>query len=180
MFQKLKYKFDSQNLNLLDSHMKFGEEVDGKFRGIEYFNIGLTNTKQYWSVIPKEYHNKFALLLMKINRSIPAHTDSGIKCTINFYMNTENCITTFYSLNDENEKYQIKNQTDGYIFDETNLTEVGSFKAANGEVWILDVTIPHSVYPETETPMERTAVTLATNDYTYDEVCEMLRETGWL
>ena len=49
--------------------------------------------------------------------------------------------------------------------------------AEDGDVWILDVSQPHSVYP-TGKRTERLGLSLATNTYNYDEVCNMLKETG--
>lgn len=181
MFQKLKYEFIHSPINKIQSHIKFGVVSDQKFRGIEYFDLGLSNTKNYWNLLPEKYRSDFALLLMQINSSVPAHTDSGIKCTINFYKETQNCITAFYKETESVKKFQIENQTDGYIYDEQGLIEIGSFLAKPNEVWLLDVTIPHSVKPNrNHLAINRTAVTLATSKYAYDDVCGMIKETGWL
>ena len=58
---------------------------------------------------------------MTIDCGIPPHTDSDIKVTINFYIRTDNCRTVYYKLLSDNpKKYQIENQTNGFIFDKND------------------------------------------------------------
>jgi hypothetical protein len=115
---------------------------------------------------------------MTINARIPPHTDTEIVTTINFYIETDNCRTQFYRPTTvEPRRYQIENQTDGYIFEETDLEPTGSFIAQPGEVWVLDVKSIHSVEPLGKIRL-RKAVTLGTHLHEYEAVVEMLKETG--
>jgi len=174
MFHKLKYKFDPKPFNTLESRIRFGEQVDGQFKGIEYFNIDHSDTNSLFQVVPNQYRQNFCLTLMKINTIIPPHTDTGILVTINFYLETSNCITQFYKFKGEPKKYQIENQKEGFIFDENDLEKSGSFIAEQNDAWVLDVSQPHSVSGGNN----RIAFSLATNTYNYDDVCNMLYETG--
>jgi hypothetical protein len=117
---------------------------------------------------------------MKINHEIPPHTDSNIKCTINFYIKTEPCITEFYDIiSDAPKTLQIANQTDGHIYDISDLMLIGAFAAQQGEVWLLDTTIPHSVVPVNELS-DRVALCIATRFHDFNAVRDMLKETGAL
>lgn len=174
-FKKLRSSYFPSHYDILSSRIKFGETVDNEFRGIEYFNISF-DTKNLLKIIPPQYRENFCITLMKINTEVPPHTDTGILVTINYYYKTSNSITTFYKFKNEPRKYQIENQTDGYLFHEEDLEETGHFQADPYEAWILDVSQPHSV----KGGGDRVAISLATNTYNYEQVCNMLVETGTL
>ena len=176
-FVKLLHQYNPCHFDITGSRIKYGETIDGQFRGIEYFNIEHHDKKSLLRLVPSKYREEFCLTLMKINTIIPPHTDSGILTTINFYIETDNCITQFYKFNGEPKKHQIENQDTGYIFDEDDLIKTKSFVAKKYDVYILDVSQPHSVKPIGEIK-ERLGLSLATNTYNYDDVCNMLYETG--
>ena len=174
-FKRLKTSFFPSRYDILKSRIKFGENINDEFKGIEYFDISF-DTKNLLKIIPPQYQENFCVTLMKINSEVPPHTDTGIKVTINYYYDTGNCVTTFYKFKKEPKKYQIENQTNGYLFDEQALEQTGFFKARPYEAWILDVSQPHSV----KGGGNRVAISLATNTYNYEQVCNMLIETGTL
>jgi hypothetical protein len=175
-FQKLKRSYFPNHYDILNSRIKFGKIIGDEFKGIEYFDISIADTKDLYKIIPAQYREDFCATLMKINTEVPPHTDTGIKVTINLYYNTNDCVTTFYKFKDVARKYQIDNQTNGYIYLEDDLQQTGSFRAKNYESWILDVSQPHSV----KGGGDRVALSLATNTYNYEQVCNMLIETGTL
>jgi len=170
MFAKLKVNLGKLEYSQLDKQIDYGNVIS-------YFNVALPKLDEVMGVIPEKYRSAFSMSVMKINAGVPAHTDSGIKTTINFYVKTPPCKTQFYRTPVEPTTYQILNQTNGVLFDEKDLEATGSFVAEEGDVWVLDVTKPHSVQP-LEDLEERVAVTLATNTYYFDEVCSMLNDTG--
>lgn len=145
-------------------------------KGIDYKKIWSPDSKEIYSVIPERYWEDFHLTIMTINTAIPPHTDTEIITTINFYIKTDNCRTIFFEpIVEDPRKFQIKNQTDGYIFNEEDLKEVSSFTAKDNEIWVLDVKKIHSVVGE---PTLRKAITLGTRVHNYESVYEMLKETG--
>lgn len=177
-FMKLKNEFVLSDFKSIHDVISYGEKYVDSFKGIQYTKIRIPNMYDVYKVIPNQYRKFFGLNLMRINSKVPAHTDSIIKTCINFYIATENCITNFHEPIVEYPKtYQIKNQTDGYMFDENDLKKVDSFIAKPNEAWILNVKKPHSVVPLGGIN-ERKAITLATNVFTFEEVCDMLRKTG--
>jgi len=128
-------------------------------------------------MIPKKYHKDFSITIMKVNAEIPPHTDSGIKSTINFYIQTGNCLTQFYKLaTDKPKTKQVKNQSDGVIYNEDDLMRTTSFMAEPGDAWLLDVTVPHSVKPGGNFK-ERLAIAMSST-LCYDEVKQILTTAG--
>lgn len=178
MFRKLKYNYTVGEYNIKDTQMSFGETIDDKFFGIKYCYADVKNNILD-SILPKEYHKFFFMTIMQINREIPPHTDSGIKSTINFYIKTDDCLTQFYKFNTDKPKTkQVENQSDGYIFDLDDLIPTESFIAKPNEGWVLDVTKPHSVIPQSEFK-ERLAVAFS-SELEYDVVCDILKDEGYL
>jgi hypothetical protein len=158
--------------------MKYGETVNGEFKGIEYLLID-TVAEELWSVIPKKERVNFFMTMMRVNTAIPPHTDSGIQSTINFYIRTDNCLTQFYKLKTNSPKTrQVNNQTDGHIFDINELDVVDAFVAEPNSAWLLDVTQPHAVIPQDKFT-ERAAIVLSSK-LAYEQVADLLRITGKL
>ena len=149
-------------------------------KGIDYKKIWSPESDELYKLIPKKYWEDFYLTVMTINRNIPAHTDSDIFTTINFYLETDECETVFYEpIVDNLEKIQIQNQTNGFIYKEEQLKPVGSFVANPMDIWVLNVKKIHGVNTTKES-VKRRAVTLHTKIHEYAVVCDMLKETGYL
>lgn len=145
-------------------------------RGIAYHHVDFDNFDMF-DIVPIEYKDYFTVTLMRVNCAIPPHTDSGIKSTINIYIDTEDCVTQFYKFKTlEPGTQQVDNQTDGFIFDEHDLEKTNSFVAKTAQAWLLDVSQPHAVIPPAKFN-ERTAVAISST-LAYNVVQDILRETG--
>jgi len=178
MFYKLKNNVVIDNYEPLEETISYGQEVDGHFKGISYHFVKVNQADKLFSLIPKRYHGNFYTQLMQINTDIPPHTDSGISFTINHYIETQNCLTQFYNINSNNPMVtKLTMQTTGRIYRGEDLTPTDSFVAQSGETWILDVSKPHSVKPLSKFD-KRLAITLSSMKYNFNDVCNMLRETG--
>jgi hypothetical protein len=178
MFIKLKNRFNFENYETQDNRVSYGRTLGDTFYGIAYDYLKTKSNHGLFEVIPEQHRDKFALLLMKINSNIAPHTDSKILATINFYVKAEEATTTFYSIVSSNpETRQIKNQTNGRIFQLSDLVPFDSFVAEDNEAYLLDVTNPHSVMYK-KTPQNRIAFVLQTPHFSYEEVCSMLEKTG--
>jgi len=169
MFRKLANTFSNLDYKQGKKQVSYGDVIS-------YFDAELTAGGVFYT-LPLRYRPDFHLAVMDINNAVPPHTDSEIKCTINFYVETEPCITKFYRSEGEPIPRQIENQTTGYIYEKSNLVCTGEFVAKAGEAYLLDVTKIHSVDPLYDLK-KRTAITLCTDKYDYDQVSEMLYETG--
>ena len=179
MFAKLKNEFVIEQYKVHDLNISFGIGEGDAFKGIRYNTVTSPIALKLYEVIPTEFRHMFGISLMTINTTIPPHTDSGIKCTINFYIKTQDCVTQFYKFKDNNPgRIQIANQTDGYIFKPEDVTATESFVAQPNEAWILDVSKPHGVTPMHDLASERIAISLATRTFSYEQVYDMLVGTG--
>ena len=174
MFTKLSKTFEKPLYAVTDPLKTFKHE--GK--GIDYKKIWSPEAEKIYGILPKRYWQDFHLTVMTIDCIIPPHTDTEIVTSINFYLQTEGCTTTFYKSKIENpDTVQVENQTDGHIYFEDDLIEVGSFVAKDFEIWLLDVSQIHGVKGEFNL---RKAITLGTFVHKYKDVIQMLNETDSL
>jgi hypothetical protein len=141
---------------------------------ISYSDVGETNAELF-DVVPEKYKNSFSLSLMEILSEVPPHTDSNVKTVINFYMNSGRYKTVFFD--GDSDWYQVANQTNGKVFDRNGLVENGSFIAHDGDAFCMDVSKIHAVDSLDGNPETRIAVCLSTEDYNFEQVCDMLYET---
>jgi len=144
---------------------------------IGYFDIK-DLTVDLLKVIPNSYKTAFSVSEMKIIDSVPPHTDSDVKAVVNFYIQPNNYKTVFFG--GDSPTYQVPNQTNGQVFYREQLVELDSFVAEKGEAFCLDVTTPHALDSLSEVPKERIALCLSTHDYDFDQVCNMLCDTGYI
>lgn len=144
---------------------------------IGYFDVKNLNV-DLLKVIPEDYRDSFSVSEMKIVDSVPPHTDSDVKAVVNFYIQPNEYRTVFFGGN--SPTYQVPNQTNGRVFYRENLVELDSFVAKDGEAFCLDVTTPHALDSLTEVPKERIALCLSTTDYDFEQVCNMLYDTGYI
>lgn len=146
---------------------------------ISYSGVS-TPLNNVFSLVPYRYRKDFVLLIMKIHGNVSPHTDSKILSTINIYLKPDNCKTTFYEvITDEPKTWQVANQTNGKVFDISNLKNIGEFIAEKDDAWLLDVSIPHSV-TSSQSTINRIAICLQSTLHGTERVKEMLKETGYL
>ena len=160
-FVKLKNNIKLAEYSITDSIIKFGMEVNGVFKGIQYSYVETPIKTSMLNLIPEEYQQYFDVSIMQVNTAISPHTDNNTMATINFYINTDNCITQFYSLKTNTPRTeQVKNQTTGHLFSAQDLNVEDKFEATPGELWILDVSKPHTVQPLRNGPVNRDVLCL--------------------
>jgi hypothetical protein len=172
MFAKLNSTFEKP-LYTTTQDLKSFKGDDGK--GIQYKMIWSPDAENLYSVLPRRYWKDFHITEMKIDCAVPPHTDTEIVTSINFYIQTEGCKTTFYKTKvDEPKTFKMEQQTNGRIFYPEDLEEVDSFVAKDYEIWVLDVSQIHGVSGDFNL---RKAITLGTFIHKYEDVIEMLKET---
>lgn len=180
-FIKLKKNLDLASYSINETNISYGMEINGIFKGIKYSNVDTILKESLINLIPEEHRHFFDISVMQVNTYIPPHTDSNIMATVNFYINTSNCVTQFYSFKTDTPKTeQVKNQTTGYLFSIDDLNIEDKFIAAPGEIWLLDVTKPHSVHPIQDEPVDRVALCLQSRNFNFEETVLMLQSTGAL
>ena len=168
-FVKLKNKHNFSDYTSAEERVSYA-------RRISYTKAESIHNSEAYDYIPEEFRKLFGLNVMRITDQVPPHTDSRILTCINFYIKTQDAVTTFYEPVDEVSRFQIPNQTDGYVFKQDNLSKVAQFCAQPGDAFVLNVAKIHSVYSNT-TLNERIALTLGT-PVAFDKVCKMLAQTG--
>lgn len=191
MFVKLKGEFDDLLYTNVPGLESFAG-IDGK--GVFHNKIWTPDSEKIYSVIPKRYWNEFYLTVMTINSVLLPHRDNDLISTINFYLKTDNCRTVFYKEKQgatfwqpENiitrPKSKLENEEEvAYVkavYDLEDVEEVSEFTAKNGEAWLLDVNEIHNVVPNGDFS-SRKAIALRTKNYNYQQVYEMLKETGYV
>ena len=173
-FKKLDITFDAPDFQVGKLAMKYGLKVEDKFHGIWYNEIDKEKECPLKGIIPEEFQDAFVMQLMQVNSFIPPHTDSDTLAVINFYIETNECITQFYEIKDDAKPFQLDNQTNGHLYNLDDLSLGPSFHSQPGEVYVLDVSKVHSVIPIDERKVKRKALCLASPHLNFDQVQELL------
>ena len=166
-FEKLNIKIDTPSYEVGKKELEYGIDINNKFNGLWYSDL---KVNEHIDLIPEKYKSDFYLLFLEANSFILPHSDSGPTAVINFYIETNNCATQFYEIKDNAKPYQIKNQTDGCIYNLNDLIKTESFIAQPGDVYILDVSKVHSVIPLDNTEINRKAICFSTDSLSFNEV----------
>lgn len=170
MFIKLKNLIYISEYEIKQHVVSYGNRIS--------YAVVSTPLNDIFSLVPERYRKDFVLLIMEISGNVPPHTDSKILSTINIYLKSDDCKTTFYEIvTSTPQTTQIKNQTNGKMFNLNSLKSIGEFVAKNNEAWLLDVSIPHSV-TSTKSSINRIAICLQSSKYDFNTVKEMLIETN--
>jgi hypothetical protein len=153
-FYKLNNTVDINNFEIKNYVASFNLSDDSNFKGTIYHKI-TNNNHLIDTLVPKKIKFFFQIHHLKINSEVRPHIDHGPKTSINIYLKTNNCKTTFYSFIDETKSKTIPLEL-------SNLKEQDSFVANDGDIWVLDVSKPHGVIPLSNDFKERTAICLQT------------------
>jgi hypothetical protein len=163
--------------NIMDISFEESIRYHGVNRSIEFFKISNDIEQSLLEIIPINYRQYFKGSFFSINTSyIRPHTDSDRKVGINFYVKGNNAITKFFNIKEGATVVheQVFGQTNGSVYQESNLVSTGIFKAVPGEVWILDVSQIHSVI--NASGEDRVAYTLSSNILSYNDTLEILKD----
>ena len=166
-FKKLALEIDIPSYEIGERIIEYGMDVDNKFNGLWYSDLKIN---MHINAVPKKHQLDFYPLFLEANSYILPHFDSGANAVINFYIETDNCKTQFYEIKNNAKPYQIKNQTNGCIYNLDDLIETESFIAQPRDVYILNVSKVHSVIPLNNTEINRKAICFSTDSLTFDEV----------
>jgi len=181
MFAKLNKSFKIDDFTIGDELISYGPYI-------KYNNIHHINFHKFYEVIPEMYRRFFAHKFMTIQGNIVPHKDNGALASINFYMKANGGLTKFYEFTTDDPKiHKLKNQGNGANYHPDQLKLCKVFVAQDYDAYLLDVTLPHAVEfkirrhavefkaPE---PILRTALVLQTARFNFQQVFEMLKETG--
>lgn len=176
-FSQIKQKIYLPNLDFYKNGKSYGYGLGN----IVFFKNKTPDylQEQLISIIPKDIFKYFSIELMVISSNfIMPHTDSDRKASINFYIKTNNEHTVFFNKKtDVEDKEKVKRQTNGFVYKLNDLIPFEEFIATDGDVFILDTTRIHAVIGSNKkSNLERIALTCSTNDLTFSEVVEILKD----
>ena len=178
MFELLPYKHTLHTKNESEILVRYGGTIGGRFYGYTTYKIDKQTSDKLLEIIPKVYRKDFEPALISINiENVIPHTDTKIKAVINFYVDTAEGVTSFHKVKEGVIPYieKLPNQTDGALYQEKDLDVIGKFKAAYGDIYVLDVKQIHSV--KCKPNAIRTAYCLKSYIHNYDDVLKIVKGT---
>lgn len=178
MFCKLNIKKQLPLTEPKELLWQYGKKRIGIFWGMKYFAIQESIDREIRSILPQEYQKYFETSIFKINIPyIPVHIDNEIITSINFYVQTVGAKTHFYRHKDLNINVEkLPNHSDGCLYKEEDMERINTFVAKPGEIWLLNVKVPHSV--RSTTFRKRIAYCLQSRHINYEETKQILQENG--
>lgn len=192
MFVKLNKKFETPLYTTIEGLESFAG-LDN--RGVYHKRVWTPEMEKFFSVIPKRYWTDFEFTLMTINSYILPHIDNDLITAINFYIETDDgsARTVYYEPRDDavplSNKPALQVNAENFnngeiklvgdLYKQEDVIEISSFTAFNGEAYMIDVTKIHNVMVNENFKL-RKVLALRTKKYSYKQVYDMLKETGYV
>jgi hypothetical protein len=168
LFKKLSASADI-DFKILDKRIEF--ELDTQGHKIQYFNVSSQYVNNFIESLGK--HGKhFYTSFVRVDASVPPHTDIVDRVNINFYIETGNYQTTFYTGSDNSVRLTYADHGDGHAYLIEELEPIDSFVAVPGDVYVLNGKIIHGVASADN--LARKFLQVSTNQLEYDQVLEIL------
>lgn len=167
-FKKLS-KSANIDFTILDKRIEF--ELNAHGHKIQYFNVSsqyVNNFIESLGANSKYFYTSF----VNVNASVPPHTDIVDRVNINFYIETGNYQTTFYTGTDNSSRFTYADHGDGHAYLMEELEPIDSFVAVPGDVYVLNGKVIHGV--ASADALSRKFLQVSTNQLEYDQVLEML------
>jgi hypothetical protein len=139
----------------------------GRFPSLTYYNVSATIDLSMFKYKPAVRYCE-----LRGTGFLRPHKDHGITCCVNYYIQSNGCTTHFYEAKPNAKPERYEGKTASKLYDVTDLTEVSSFVAADGDCYLLDVSQIHSV----SIPKSGVRKFLSFNwfDHSYEEIKESL------
>jgi hypothetical protein len=167
-FKKLSIAVDT-NFKILDKQIEF--ELDSTGRKIQYFDVASQSADAFIASMG-EYSKHFYTSFVDVATAVPPHTDIVDKVNINFYIETGNYTTTFYTSQDGSKRLTYADHGDGHVYNLDDLTPTDSFVAQPGDVYMLNGKVIHGVDSTDRLP--RKFIQVSTNVLDYEQVVDIL------
>jgi hypothetical protein len=162
----LKHKISESDFKIVKENVSYGS--------LTHYSVDFNKIEILKSILPKEVRDDFHYSLMTANGTVSPHIDSDVTVGINFYIETGDCLTTFYKKSKNSSSYKIDVQTDGEFYLEDGLEVVAEFKAENNDIYLLDLKKIHSVKNEHSKNFLRKTICLQSVKYTFEETKSFL------
>lgn len=166
------------DLDIGDLREQYGQEVDGRFLGISYYECeSRVQTDYALKFVPASLRKEFIPVAMLINyHDIPPHIDDNLTVAMNFYCIGKNFTTQMYIPGDNPVMTKTgQGDGDGVMFDIESVIPTDSFIAKPGDVYALDVKQIHGVHAEVGNNL-RVGLQLHSYSVTYEELMNALRD----
>ena len=176
-YRKLNKKLDyDPYYRKLNSRMDYCIDTPSGLRGMIYYDVNM-DSDSFASYIPED--SKIRWSLVEINTSIPVHVDLDVKCSINFYLKTDRCVTHFYEMRHDVDTTNLSDDVENALFFHDYFKKVDKFIAKIGDIVLLDVTKPHSVKSFFDSAViDRKFLSLQIKDKSFEQVSEHLINRG--
>ena len=167
-FKKLSIAVNT-DFKVLGKQIEF--ELDAEGNKIQYFDVASRSADAFIASLG-EYSQYFYTSFVDVATNIPPHTDIVDKVNINFYIETGEYTTTFYSSRDGGKKLTYADHGDGHVYNIDDLKPIDSFVANSGDVYILNGKVIHGVSSVNHLP--RKFLQVSTNVLDYEQVIDIL------
>jgi len=167
-FKKLSIAVDT-DFKILGKQIEF--ELDASGRKIQYFDVASQSADAFIASLG-EHAQYFYKSFVDVATAVPPHTDIVDKVNINFYIETGNYTTTFYTSRDGSTRLTYADHGDGHVYNPDDLRAIDSFVACPGDVYILNGKVIHGVDSVDHLP--RRFLQVSTNVLDYDQVLDIL------
>lgn len=159
----------SIDFEVLDKRIEFNLDAAG--HKIQYFNMTSRYVQDFIQSLG-DHGKHFYTSFVSVDASVPPHTDIVDRVNINFYIETGNYCTTFYTGDDASSRVTYADHGDGHAYRMEDLEPVDSFVAIPGDVYMLNGKVIHGVHSTDQ--LARKFLQVSTNQFDYDQVLHML------
>ena len=138
--------------------------------------VSVENSNKFISLLPVELRFSCLSVLKSSIRSLPPHTHGVGGCVINFYCKTNGEKTVCYDGDYEeimDDAATFQSDKGYYIVDQNKLTEVFSYTAESGDVYLLNTRKPHAVVDANNLDKSRIVIQIYL-DISYKEAYNLL------
>ena len=167
-FKQLSVAVDT-DFKILGKQIEF--ELDTAGNKIQYFDVASAAADAFIAALG-EHSKHFYTSFVDVTANVPPHTDIVDKVNINFYIETGDYRTTFYTSRDGSKRLSYADHGDGHVYNPDDLKPIDSFVARPGDVYILNGKVIHGVSSDHCQP--RKFIQVSTNVLEYNQVLELL------
>jgi hypothetical protein len=167
-FKKLSVAVDT-DFKILGKQIEF--ELDTTGNKIQYFDVASQSADAFIASLGK-YSKHFYTSFVDVATAVPPHTDIVDKVNINFYIETGDYTTTFYTSRDGGTRLTYADHGDGHVYNLDDLKPIDSFVAQPGDVYMLNGKVIHGVDADNRQP--RKFIQVSTNVLDYEHVVDIL------
>ena len=167
-FKKLSVAVDT-DFKILGKQIEF--ELDATGNKIQYFDVASQSADAFIAAMG-EHSKHFYTSFVDVATAVPPHTDIVDKVNINFYIETGDYTTTFYTSRDGSTRLTYADHGDGHVYNPDDLKPIDSFVAQPGDVYMLNGKVIHGVDADNRQP--RKFIQVSTNVLDYEQVVDIL------